>query len=154
MSTTTTAEQNKALMERYFEEVFNKRNAAFGQELISPAYVAHYPTYENPGEAVTRPGLEFDFDPMAGIPDYRVTVDGQIAEGDTVVSRTTMRGTFTRDLPTTWGSFPPTGKPVVMTWISINRFVDGKIVEAWLQWDLLGLFLQFGIVSLPEKRGK
>jgi predicted SnoaL-like aldol condensation-catalyzing enzyme len=146
------AEENKALMERYFEEVFNKRNAAFGQAMISPRYVAHFPDFLNPGELTTAPTFGWDIDFTAAIPDYQVTIDGQIAEGETVASWTTMRGTFTKELRTRWGTFPPSGKPLTFAWVSINRFEDGKIVEAWLQWDIIGLFVQFGILSLPEKR--
>ena len=146
-------EQNKAFMGRFHEEVFNKRNSAFGSGVTSPAYVTHDPTYHSPGDLVSGPGIPsflLNFD--TAIPDYRVTVDEQIAEGDRVVTRCTLRGTFRGEARTPWGVYKPTGRSLTFTWISIDRIVDGKVVEAWHQWDSLGLGLQLGIVSFPDKQ--
>ena len=62
-------------------------------------------------------------------PDLRIAVDDQIAEGDKVATRWT--ASMTRD-----------HRPVTLKGITIDRFEDGKIVEAWRSMDMLGLLQQ------------
>jgi predicted ester cyclase len=57
-------------------------------------------------------------------------------------------------LPTTakpW--IPPTGKRIDLTGIDIYRVVDGKIVEQWIEQDLLGLLRQLGAVRVEHVKG-
>jgi steroid delta-isomerase-like uncharacterized protein len=78
----------------------------------------------------------------AAFPDLQVTVEDQIAEGDKVVTRYTMRGTHQ-------GAFmglPPTGKHVTVSGIQIERVVQGQIVEHWRKSDDLGMMQQLGAV--------
>lgn len=79
----------------------------------------------------------------AAFPDVRSTVDQQVAEGDRVVTRWTARGTHTGDFQ----GMAPTGKPFMMSGITIERVVDGKIAEVWVNRDDLGLLRQLG--ALP-----
>lgn len=80
-------------------------------------------------------------------PDLRVTVEEQVAHGNTVVTRWTTTGTHRGDL---WG-VPPTGKSFTITGVTIDRFVEGKIAESKESWDALGMLQQLGI--LPEGLG-
>jgi predicted ester cyclase len=78
-------------------------------------------------------------------------VEDQIAEGDRVVSRLTIRGTQTGPLalpnvPT----MPPSGRRFEMTEIRIDRIVDGRIAESWFVYDRLGWFEQLGILPSFE----
>jgi predicted ester cyclase len=75
----------------------------------------------------------------------QLTVEDYLAEGDTVVSRWTGRGTHTGDLM----GIAPTGEQVTVTGISIQRIANGKIVEAWSTYDMLGMFQQLGVVPMP-----
>src|SRR5205823_14624824 len=84
---------------------------------------------------------------LTAFPDVHFTVEDIIAEGDKVVTRLTVRGTQQ-------GAFmgiPATGKQTTSTGIDINRIVDGKSVEHWLEMDTLGLLQQLGAVPAPGK---
>ena len=78
-------------------------------------------------------------------PDAHVTFEEVIPGADTVVGRWTATGTHTGELP----GIPPTGKPIRIGGITIYRFRGGKIVEAWEQLDMLGMWQQLGVVALP-----
>ena len=43
----------------------------------------------------------------------------------------------------------PTGKQVTVTGISIQRIANGKIVEAWSTYDMLGMLQQLGVAPMP-----
>jgi predicted ester cyclase len=62
----------------------------------------------------------------AGFPDFRVTIDDMIAEGDSVVSRWTVRGTHQGEL---MGN-APTGNQVAFTGYLFDRISGGKMREA------------------------
>jgi predicted ester cyclase len=79
-------------------------------------------------------------------PDFQVTIEDQIAEGEKVVTRVTGRGTH---LGHWWGA-APTGTQVTITGINIDRVVDGKIVEHWGEADTVGALVQIGAIPAPE----
>lgn len=81
-------------------------------------------------------------------PDCRVTFEELICSGDTVVGRWKASGTHSGNLP----GLEPTGRKISVGGITIYRISDGKIVEAWEQLDLLGMWRQLGVVSLPGPR--
>jgi predicted ester cyclase len=74
-----------------------------------------------------------------------VVFDELIVSGDTVVGRWTATGTHKGQLP----GAPPSGKRISIGGISIYRIAGGKIVTAWEQLDLLGMWQQLGVVALP-----
>ena len=76
-------------------------------------------------------------------PDVQFTVEDQIAEGDKVVTRYTFRGTHQGNL----FEIPPTGKTVAFPGISIYRMQNGKMKEAWVNYDVMGMMQQLGVVS-------
>ena len=82
---------------------------------------------------------------LAGFPDGRITIDGQLAEGDMVATRWTGRGTHQGELM----GIPPTGKQVTVSGITISRVKNGKVVEEWSNWDTLGMLQQLGVVPAP-----
>jgi predicted ester cyclase len=78
---------------------------------------------------------------LVAFPDFNVTLEQLIADGDLVAVRITNRGTNT-------GSFvgnPPTGKHATWTTIAIFRVADGMIVERWGVIDLFSLLGQLGL---------
>ncbi len=81
-----------------------------------------------------------------GFPDYRERIDELIDAGDLIVVRLTIRGTHLGPM----GGFPATGKEVEFTDVSILRVDNGKIVQQRGLTDYLTLYLQLGIVQLPE----
>ena len=78
-------------------------------------------------------------DNLDAFPDLKVSIETQIAEGDMVVTRYTAKGMQ-------HGIVLPTGEPVSYTVISIQRVVDGKIVEGWRVVDRLEIVHQIGAI--------
>jgi steroid delta-isomerase-like uncharacterized protein len=124
------AEENKAIFRRYMEEVFNQGNLEVAEEIVD-RYVSHQPdgsTFERGPEDVKRFVGEF----RSAFPDLRISIDDQIAEGDKVVTRVTLRGTHQGLFRGT----APTGKEVEINGITIFRFSsEGKVVESWDSYD-------------------
>ncbi len=85
----------------------------------------------------------------AVFPDWHPTIEDMIAEGDKVVVRFTGSGTHKGEFM----GIPPTGKQVTITAIAIQRIAGGKIVENWLQADMLGMMQQLGVVPPPGQPG-
>ena len=133
-------EENKAVARRYWEEAFNAGNLERLDELCAPDYVGHRPV---PGVPPTVEG-EKQLLAMyrAAFPDVRGTIEDQIAEGDRVVSRLRFRGTHQGE----FAGLPPTGTEATTTGIHIVRLKDGRIAEAWGEWDQLGLLQQLGAI--------
>ena len=84
---------------------------------------------------------------LAAFPNLHFTFEDLIAEGDKVVVRETMSGTQQGELM----GIPPTGKQFSVTGIEIYRFEGGKIVEHWLESDMLGLLQQLGALPSPAQ---
>ncbi len=133
-------EENKAIMHRVVEEVFNKKNLALADELIDINFVHH----GTGGVELKGPEgfKQFAAMMLTAFPDIRLTIEDMVAEGDKVVSRLTSRGTHTGNFM----DIAPTGKQITVTGIVINRIAGGKAVEAWLINDELGMMQQLGVI--------
>ncbi len=139
-------EDNKALVSSFFEEVWNKGNFEYLYEIYSPDFKIHVLWYNlAAGGPMESQGIE----PAAkvirgwreGFPDITVTIEDQIAEGDLVASRHVSTATHTHEFQ----GLQPTGKKATMTGTTLTRVADGKIVEAWTSWDVLGMMQQLGV---------
>ena len=138
-----TAEENKALARRFFEEVFNRWELAAVDDLLARYYVQHDAVRPVP---LGREDLKQTY-PLfrVALPDLRFTVEDLVGEGDRVVARYTFVGTHR-------GAFQgvaPTGRRITGRGIAIFRLADGRIAEVWAQWDRLGLLQQVGAVPAP-----
>ena len=134
-------EDNKALVRRAYEEIFDQGNLAVVDELISPDYIEHDPNFPQPVRGPE--GLKQYFMVFrTAFPDTHVTIEDMVAEGDTIAVRHTYRGTHKGDLM----GMPPTGKQVTVTGIVIHRIANGKFVESWVNADNLGLMQQLSVV--------
>jgi steroid delta-isomerase-like uncharacterized protein len=138
------AQENKALYRRWFEDVVSRRDAALAGELLAPDYRLHFPGLPRPLDRDGHLQLLHAF--WTAFPDWEETVDDAVAEGDRVVMRVTGRGTH--DVP--FQGIPPTGRPVTATGMGIARIAGGQIVETWAAYDALGLLQQLGAVPYPE----
>ena len=127
-----TEEENEAIFRRYVEEVFNQGNLEVAHEIFD-RYVADQPdgsTLERGPEDVRR----FVGVLHSAFPDMHVSIDDQIARGDKVVNRITVRGTHQRE----WRGIAPTGKEIEIKAINIFRFSpEGKVIEVWDPYDQL-----------------
>ncbi len=133
------SEENKALVRRWFEELFNAQNLDVADEITAPDHVNHDPTLPD-----LPPGPEGDKHVVnlyhGAFPDANITVEEQVAEGDEVVTRWTGHGTHQGDLM----GVPPSGNRVEVTGMTLNRVSGGKIVESWTNYDALGMMRQIG----------
>ena len=132
------SEENKALIRRWIEE-FDRKNFAIVDEMATPSALFYYPGSE-PWNRETQQGFFKGF--SSAFPDHQHTIDEQIAEGDKVVSRFTIRGTHNGDLQ----GIAHTGKRVTIEGTMIDQMVGGKIQEHRVFYDMLGLLQQLGAV--------
>lgn len=132
---------NAALGCQWFEQVWNQQRIDAIDELASPDCKAHG---HAPGdEALGLPEFKEFFKAVtAAFPDVHVTVEETISEGNRSLfrwhARMTHRGPFM--------GAAPTNKKVEVRGMSLMYFEDSKIVEAWDNWDQLGLFTSIGVL--------
>ncbi len=80
-------------------------------------------------------------------PDMSFEIQDQFVVGDRVVTRLQQSGTHTGPLESSIGMIAPTGKTFTIGGIEIHRIAGGKVAEAWVQFDMLGLFQALGALS-------
>ena len=137
---TASTEENKALVRRYAEEVFTRKNLAAVDDFVAPTHVDHtLPPGLPPGREGTRQAISMY---LKAFPDLNITIEDVIAEGDKVVTRFTSRGTQRG----AFGPIPATGRQVTISTVDIVRIADGKIVEEWGLDDRMGLLQQLGVI--------
>ena len=124
------AEENKALVRCYFEEVLSKGNVDAVDEFMAPNYVDHsIPSGLPPGtEGLKQATTTY----RTAFPDLKATLDDIFAESDRVAYRWSVSGTHLGE----WLGIPPTGNHVTATGITHFRIAGGKVVEAWTSTDL------------------
>jgi steroid delta-isomerase-like uncharacterized protein len=131
---------NKALVRRFYEEVWDRGNTDFALDVFHDGYIRHdlRPSQAPPGGA-GQAKIATDF--RRAFPDLRFRVDLIIAEDDLVAARWTASGTHVGP----WGSVEPTGKRAEFSGVNIFRISDGKVAEIWNHRDDLGLMTQLGV---------
>ena len=137
------AEEDKALVERFVEEFWNEGNLNTADELMAPDARIHLPT----GDVVDVDGLKGFASVFRGsFPDWHSTFEELVAEGDRVAERWTGRGSHQGELQ----GIPPTGKRVEVPGSVFYRIVDRKIVEFRGQLDMMGMMQQLGAMPSPQ----
>jgi steroid delta-isomerase-like uncharacterized protein len=141
MSEHNNLEANKALVRRWFEEVWNKGRAEAITEMFAEDGVAHGLS-DDVNAPLTGPSgfLPFHAQFREAFPGIEVVVEDQIAEGDMVATRCSVRGQHLGDSL----GFKATQSSVEFTGISITRIRDEKIVEAWNNFDFMKMYRQLG----------
>ena len=139
-------EQNKTIVRRYWEQVWNQGNLSVMDELVAADFDGHPAPSDadfgrGPAGQKQLVGLY-----RGAFPDMRMTINDMAADGDRVVLRWTARGTNTGEMM----GMPATGKPATVTGIIINRVAAGKMVESWGNFDALGMLQQLGVIPAPE----
>jgi ketosteroid isomerase-like protein len=135
------SETNKAAIRRFVDEVWNQGNLSVVDDFLAPTYTHYDPTTRDFGRGPEGEKQRVTLYRSA-FPDLRLTIEDLLEDGDTVVARWSCRGTHDGPLD----QILPTGKPVSITGISVVRFADGKMIEARIQWDALGMLQQIGVV--------
>jgi steroid delta-isomerase-like uncharacterized protein len=132
-------ESNKALVRRFYDEVWAKGNLEVADELFADEYERH--DFRESEPAAGPEGQK----QIAGVfraafPDLTWEIDFLLADGDFVVGRWTAAGTHLGS----WAGVEPTGRSMRFSAINVFRFSNGKVVELWNHRDDLGLMQQLG----------
>ncbi len=139
------SEANKTLIRRAMETMSKHDVSAFFE--FCPECTYHSAaTGELKGEAFRK----FFTTAMTAFPDFRVTVQDQISEGDKVVTRYVVTGTHRGEFM----GFAPTGKQITLTGLCLDRIVKEKIVEEWDEWDALSMMRQLGMAPPTKVEAK
>ncbi len=135
-------EENKALVRRYLETAWNKKDPTIVDELVAEDFAQHAANVL-PGREGVKKFFEMVY---AGFPDAHFALENIIAEGNQVATRFTVRGTHQ-------GLFlgiPATGKSMTLTGMALLELRDGKIVANWNELDMLGALRQLGVIPKPQ----
>ncbi len=136
-------EENKAVVQRWFDEVWNKGRAESIDEMFAADGIAHGLS-EDPGHPITGPK---EFKPFhevfrGAFPDIEVVIEDMIAEEDKVAARCSVRGKHEGGHL----GIAASHTPVDFTGITIVRIRDGQIVEAWNNFDFMRMNKQIGLM--------
>jgi steroid delta-isomerase-like uncharacterized protein len=141
----TTTADNISSLKRWYREVWREARNETIYELLAPNAVLK----GQRGSGVVIRGPEefakFADQIRSAFPDTDLVVEDAFAVGDKVVARWSATMTHTGD----GIGIAPTGRRVTVTGITIARFVDGKIVEGWDNWDQLAMLEQLGAYVAP-----
>jgi steroid delta-isomerase-like uncharacterized protein len=141
--TIATLDHNKALLKRWFKEVWNDGRADAIDEMFATDGVA-YGLGDDPEKDIQGPA---DFKPFhevfrGAFPNITVVVEDMVAEGNKVAVRCSVRGTHAGDHL----GVAATNAPVKFTGMVIARIEEGKIVEAWNNFDFMRMNKQIGAI--------
>lgn len=140
----TTEADNKELVRRFVDDVFNEGNLDRIDEYMAEGYIEHSSAAPRPieGRDAVR---EFYAGLRAAFPDLEVTIEELFAAGNKVVQRSLQSGTHEG----TFMDIEPTGQTAEISGIVIYEIEDGRITESWAQADIFGLLQQLGVVGPP-----
>lgn len=145
MTDGATLEANRLIGRRVLLEIWSEGRLDLADELYAPDYVDHVNRGPEPEEVHGPAGLKDAVTIFrTAFPDLRYAVEDDLAERDLVMTRFSARGTHL-------GPFlgaEPTGSVISYTGMDVNRIIDGRIVESWVQYDALGLLQQVGLLPV------
>ena len=134
------AEENKATLKRYYDEVMNKGDLSNWSEMVDDSYIMHLVGAPQP-----LVGLEGGKQTLANrkaiSPDGQISIEELVAEGDIIAIHGTATGTHTGE----YQGIQPTGKKFTREYAAFYRFKNGRIIEGWALHNLLGFYQQLGI---------
>jgi steroid delta-isomerase-like uncharacterized protein len=136
-------EENKAVVRRWFAEVWNEGRAEVIEELFDENGIAHG-LADDPANPIKGPRGYRPFYEVfrQAFPNLEIVVEDMVAEGDKVAARCSVRGRHEGDFM----GRAATESPVEITGITIVRIEKGKIVEAWNNFDFMTLHRQVGLL--------
>jgi steroid delta-isomerase-like uncharacterized protein len=139
--------ENKALIWRFYEEVWNQRKLKVVDELLSASHALQEP---NMSGAQTGPALykQRVVELTTAFPDLCFTLEDTIAEGEKVVASWTISGTHRNE----YLGIAATGKKISLEGITIHLIKNGKILDSYTRWDALGLMRQLGAIPAQKSR--
>jgi steroid delta-isomerase-like uncharacterized protein len=132
-------EANKNIV-RAFVEAINAKDWSTLRQLVAPDFLRHSVAAGEPQVASVDDLIRFLEMEYSTFPDACETIEDLLAEDDKVAVRHRLRGTQTGPM----GPFPPSGKVLEATYLAIYRVEEGRIVEAWAEWDNMAGLRQLG----------
>ena len=137
------SEENKQLIRRWFAEVWNNGRAGAIEEMFAENGIAHGLS-DDPSQPITGPQEFRPFHTLFrdAFPNMEIVVEDIVAEGDKVAARCSVRAKHEGDFM----GREATQSPVEFTGITIVRIANGKIVEAWNNFDFMRLHKQVGLI--------
>jgi steroid delta-isomerase-like uncharacterized protein len=136
-------EENERIVRRVNDELISQGKMSVADELFAENFVDHSAL---PGIPANREGVKQLFTMLrAAFANFHVTIEDQVAAGNTVATRKTFHGSHDGNFM----GIPPTGRTVSFGAIDIMRLDGGKITDHWVQVDLLGLLQQIGAIPAP-----
>ncbi len=142
------SEELKARHRRYMEEAWNKGNLDVLSETHAPNAVRHQTPY---ADAVGREALKkFIADVRVSYPDFHITIDEIIGEGNTTMVGGTWEGTQSGRSPAT--GIPGSGKKVKVPLWYVIHWANGQSVEEWSVSDWLTFYEQLGYTPPQPKK--
>jgi predicted ester cyclase len=124
------AQENEALVRRYFEEGWVKGNLAAVEDFMVPNYIEHQvPDVQLASRDSLKKLLATYY---KAFPDMKSVLHDIFAQGDRVAFRWSVSGTHLGD----WVGIPPTGNHITASGITIYRITGGKAVEGWTSIDI------------------
>lgn len=133
------SEDNKNLIRRVFDEVWNRSDLSLVDEVYASDYVAHV---AGAPRDIVGPEQFKQFVALHGVltSDLSFRIEDQITEDDRVATRWLATTTPASGLV----NIPGEGQEVQVTGISVHRMADGKIAESWDNWDILTIYQALG----------
>lgn len=125
-----------------FVEAINAQDWRSLEGLVAPDFVRHSHAAGPPGVRSRSDLVEFLRAEFETFPDAHERIEELVAEGDRVAARHHFRGTQLGQL----GRYPPTGRVMEAEYLAIYRIEDGRIAEAWAEWDTMSGLVQLGHV--------
>jgi steroid delta-isomerase-like uncharacterized protein len=138
--TLSAQDRNKKIAYRFIDECWNGGDLASVAELISPRCSYHDPVFPHMSSGVESMQHHIQRSRRA-FPDMHFTITDTIAEKDEVVLHWTANGTHRGEFL----GIGPTNNKATVAGTSIYRIEDGKIVEEWVNWNLMSLMEQLGV---------
>ncbi len=135
-------DENRQIVTRYFEEVWNQGKLDVLDELLSPEYMNHNPGFEKP-----KPGPD-GLKPIVseirkGFPDLKYIIEKMLVTDDYVAAYVIMTGTHIGN----FFGISPTGKNIKVYQMQFERIANGKMIEHWRVTDDLSLMKQLGQIK-------
>ncbi len=131
----------KGIARRWILGIWNDGNLSLLEELATAEY-----SYDGPGQPALRGQAFRDLVVAArtAFPDLQNTIENQVAEGNTVVTRGEMRRTHRA----MFAGIEATGRQIVVPWLIITDVHDGRVAHDWEMYDALGIVQQLGALPL------
>lgn len=134
------------LLRGWFREFWNEGNFDAADKFVAPEIVIHEPAFGGNGVQTIE-----EFKAMArmfrrAIPNLHYVVDRTLEDGDHAVARVTVTGTHSGP----GLGIAPSNRSFRTTGMTMVRIANGRAVEAWSNFDMLGQFEQLGLVQRPS----